>query len=169
MSENEQKNTPSPADSGARPSVRLTGHARDRAGSYGLTGLDLLGALGPNLAEDGALACRRSDTQADGHPPTPEPGDPILIGRQYLPGEPVKSLLLGVTPAGRRIHLTVAAIDRKVIVVTLWCPDDPENRHRWVPDGLLPTNLGARTLPPTHWYLGDPFAPARLPLRGGVR
>lgn len=153
-----------------RASVWLTAHASlERMRQYGLNGLDVLEALGPDLVVNGELTCRRSDTLSGGVPPTPRPGDPVLIGRQYPVGKDPLLVLLGTTTKERRLHLIVDANPRLVTVLTVWCPDDPHNQHFWAPHAMLPTNLGIRELDPTHWYLGDPLVPQRNPHRGGLR
>jgi hypothetical protein len=52
--------------------------------------------------------------------------------------------------------------------VTLWDPDAPENKGMWAPHAQLPTQHGARSLPPCRWFLADPFDPRRPVFRESI-
>ena len=72
-----------------------------------------------------------------------------------------REVLLVVLPNGQRAHVVAAFDAKRMDLITVWCPDAPENALKWQPHALLPTRSGAYGLPPTHWYLGDPTRPDR--------
>ena len=89
----------------------------------------------------------------------PVPGHPLLFATQPAsPGKPdAKDVLLGVTAAGRRLHLVVTRTDGKdkpMKVISAWPPDEEPHSENWQEDRLRPTAKGVFTLPPnTNWLV----------------
>lgn len=116
-------------------------------------GLDILAITG-----DHTVNCRRPEwAQAKLGLITPEVGQPVHIGRHFPEKGDERDTLLVKLPNGQRVHVVAAFKHQRVDFITLWCPDDPDNQMCWHPHALLPTQAGARTLPPTRWFLGDPM------------
>lgn len=131
-----------------RAGIVLTHHASTRLRQYGLPQLDLLRAIGPSSVADGRLTCAFAN-EATGV--VARAGSPLVIGRQFPPGRPVRYVLLTSTQRGERLHVVVSPRTHSLIVLTVWRPGDPDNRTFWDPDSCAPTRSGERAMPPTDW------------------
>jgi hypothetical protein len=127
--------------------VRDTLHASDQARIRGFTRSELREALGDRSKRPEMASAAGSATH----------GKPIVIGTQQRgPGRTDdRDVLLGVTKAGRRLHIVVIRTDGStpMRVITGWDPDATENRDNWRPDALRPTRQGELSLPPTSWIV----------------
>ncbi len=122
-------------------------------------GLDVL-----SITDDDRLRCLRS-TSKSGDLVAPTVGRPVHIGRYLGVKGSAREVLLVVLPNGQRAHVVAAFDAKRMDLITVWCPDAPENELKWQPHALLPTRSGDRCLPDTHWFLGDPARSDR-PLAG---
>lgn len=118
-------------------------------------GLDVLSITG-----DDTLRCPRSILKGGGLM-APTVGRPVHIGRYFGDKGGAREVLLVLLPNGQRAHVVAAFDAKRMDLITVWCPDAPENEFKWRSHALLPTRSGAYGLPPTHWYLGDPTRPDR--------